>query len=79
MTRMPGVSDLVARVCIMLGSCNILCFARGLGRLYDKGNVLLLDPDGAILTLLRNSKYDSDARNAVGDVYPMTGRQVRFH
>jgi predicted ribosome quality control (RQC) complex YloA/Tae2 family protein len=43
--------------------------------LYDKGNVLLLDPSKSILTLLRNSKHDAASRLTTGDTYAMTARQ----
>ena len=43
--------------------------------LYDKGNVLLLDPNNQILTLLRNSKHDADSRLTTGDTYNMIARQ----
>ena len=40
--------------------------------LYDKGNVMLTDATTPIVTLLRNSKHDSDSRLTVGDAYPVT-------
>jgi len=39
--------------------------------LYDKGNVVLTDAEHNILTLLRSSKHDADARVTVNDKYPL--------
>ena len=36
------------------------------------GNIVLTDADHTILTLLRNSKHDADARVTVHDKYPLT-------
>ena len=66
-----------------LGSDRIIVLTFGTGEwenslvveLYDKGNVLLLDPSHNILTLLRNSKYDTDSRLTTGDNYPLEARQ----
>ena len=65
--------------CAQLGSDRIVVLTFGSGEwenslvleLYDKGNVLLTDPSQTILTLLRNSKFDTDSRLTVGDAWPL--------
>ena len=62
-----------------LGTDRVLVLTCGSGaaqhtlliELYDRGNIVLLDSGGAVLTLLRNSKHDADARVTVGDVYSL--------
>lgn len=59
------------------GTDRLICITCGSGpaehhliiELYDKGNVVLTDPEHKILTLLRNSKHDADVRVTVGDTY----------
>lgn len=58
---------------LQLGTDRVLVLACGSGEarhhlvveLYDKGNVVLTDANHTILTLLRSSKHDSDARVTV--------------
>ena len=47
--------------------------------LYDKGNVVLTDSCHNILTLLRNSKFDTDSRLTVGETYSIVPRQEVAH
>ena len=62
-----------------LGSDRVIVLTCGAGEweshviieLYDKGNVVLTDPQHLILSLLRNAKYDADSKLSVGDSYPI--------
>ena len=67
----------------MLGADRLVVLTCGSGpcehklilELYDKGNIVLTDGDNTVLTLLRNSKHDPDARVTVGETYGLVVRR----
>ncbi|KAL1519738.1 hypothetical protein AB1Y20_023246 [Prymnesium parvum] len=68
----------------MLGADRLVVLTCGTGaaehklilEMYDKGNIVLTDGEHTILTLLRNSKHDADARVTVHDKYPLAVKRT---
>ena len=70
-----------------LGSDRVIVLTCGAGEweshviieLYDKGNVVLTDPQHLILSLLRNAKYDADRSSAWATAIPLRATRRPRH